>query len=73
MVTFGREKSFLDFYLVYNRFRFKILRPIQQMLEMVFLDSYNYISCMFKSLNEKIFEYNLCVNVPLNILNHYYT
>ena len=25
MVAFGREKSFLDFYLVYNRFCFKIL------------------------------------------------
>ena len=35
MVTFGRKKSFLDFYLVYNRFCFKILQPIQQKLEMV--------------------------------------
>ena len=32
---FGRKKSFLDFYLVYNRFCFKILRPLQQNLEMV--------------------------------------
>ena len=34
MVTFGKEKSFLDFYLVYKRFCFKILGPIQQKLKM---------------------------------------
>ena len=35
MVTFSREKSFLDFCLVYNRFCFKFLQPIHQKLEMV--------------------------------------
>ena len=35
IVIFGRKKSFLDFYLVCNRFCFKILRPLQQNLEMV--------------------------------------
>ena len=35
MVTSGRKKSFLDFYLVPNRICFIILRPIQQKLEMV--------------------------------------
>ena len=34
IVTFGSKKSFLDFHLVYNRC-FKILRPVQQKLEMV--------------------------------------
>ena len=34
MFTFGKE-SFLEFYLVYNRFCFKILRKIQQKLEVV--------------------------------------
>ena len=40
MVTFGRKKSFLDLYLVYNRFRFKILWPIQQKLEMAIFDNF---------------------------------
>ena len=35
MVTFGRKEIFLDFYLVYNRFSFKILQTIQQKLEKV--------------------------------------
>ena len=35
IVTFARKKSFLDFHLVYNCFCFKILRTIQQKLEMV--------------------------------------
>ena len=35
IVTFSRKKSFLDFNLVYNRFCFKILRSIEQKLEMV--------------------------------------
>ena len=33
MVTFSRMESFLDFYLVQNRFCLKVLRPIQQKLE----------------------------------------
>ena len=40
MVTFGRKKNLLDFYLVYNRFFFKILRPIQQKLEMVIFEQF---------------------------------
>ena len=35
LITFDTEESFLDFYQIYNRFCFKILRPIQQKLDMV--------------------------------------
>ena len=41
IVTFGRKKSFLDFHVVYNRFCFKVLPPIQQKLEMVIFDNFN--------------------------------
>ena len=34
MVTFGGRKSFLDFCLVYNRFCYKVLRPIENKLEL---------------------------------------
>ena len=34
-VKFSREKSFLDFHLFYNCFRFKVLRRILQRFEMV--------------------------------------
>ena len=40
MVTFGRRKSFLDFYLVCNRFSFKIVRQILQKLEMVIFGNF---------------------------------
>ena len=73
MVTFGRRirKSFLDFYLAYNRFCFKVLRPIQQELEMVIYEKI-YIEfrvfLIFKGLNEKFFRHNLYVNSDLNVL-----
>ena len=59
IVTFGRMKSFLNFHLVYKSFRFKILRPMQQKLEMILFWT-NLIKfrvfLIFKGLNENFFD-----------------
>ena len=41
------EKSFVGFYLVYNRFRFKILRPTEQKLKKVIIRQIKKKSCFF--------------------------
>ena len=51
MITFGRKKSLLDFDLVYSRFQFKILRPIQRQRLQKFANI-NRRDCELRANNE---------------------